>query len=448
MDLVNVFSITDIGLVRAANEDSVAVAETINGDLFIVCDGMGGHVGGAVASKLAVDSIVEYFSIEKYLDIKLAINEAIDFANAQILGYVSENPELKGMGTTLCLLIIQDNCAYIAHAGDSRIYLYLNDKKQLHRITKDHSLVQNLIDNNIITEDEAEKHPKKNVILKALGTQKNIAPEISSEAILPLNKDIFLLCSDGLSGLVTDDTIEAVLNENISLDDKGNKLITIAKNNGGTDNISLQLIKINNKKNKKRVFISKNNNIPFENTNPSRKPKFLLFIIIALLIISITIPAVIFRNKIINTFNSFKQEDTIINKIDTLKTKKINDTIILPNCDTVIFNGMVDSNNLPDGLGYCKFLNDTKTGRLSFEGLWKNGFKIEGKLIYKADLEKPRKDSAYYVGTLCDTVILDGSKKIYKSSFLNGKFYNNPKDTTDFDIYECGKKLIKLEEKN
>lgn len=443
MDLLNVFSITDIGLVRAANEDSIAVAETVNGKLFLVCDGMGGHVGGAVASKMAVDSIVEYFNNEKYSDIKLAINEAIDFANAQILGYVSEHPELQGMGTTLCLLIIQDNSAYIAHAGDSRIYLYLNDKKQLHRITKDHSLVQNLIDNNIITEDEAEKHPQKNVILKALGTKKDISPEIPTEAILPLNKDIFLLCSDGLSGLITDNTIESVLNENISLEEKGKKLITLAKNNGGTDNISLQLIKINNKINKKRVFISKNNNIPVELASPPRKPKLLLILIIALLIISITIPAVIFRDKIINIFSSPKQEDTIINKIDSLVIKKINDTIVLPNSDTIIYNGYVDKNNLPDSLGFCTFLNDTKTGRLSFDGLWKNGFKIEGKLIYKADPEKPRKDSAYYVGTLRDTVILDGSNKKYKSSFLNGKFYNNPKDTTDFDIYEDGKKLIK-----
>ena len=116
-----ILSATDTGLVREANEDSCGTAETPNGILCVVCDGMGGHVGGAEASRIAVNCIIQYFDREIYPDIKQALKETLDFANLQIIGAASENPDLQGMGTTACVLLVQDNCVWLAHVGDSRI---------------------------------------------------------------------------------------------------------------------------------------------------------------------------------------------------------------------------------------------------------------------------------------------------------------------------------------
>jgi serine/threonine protein phosphatase PrpC len=140
----DVASLTDVGKVREANEDNLGFAQTPNGDVFVVCDGMGGHVGGQVASTIAVESVIEYFSSEEKPNIFIAINEAIIYANRRIIEKWAEQPELKGMGTTLVLIVIQNGELYLGHVGDSRAYLFTDDK--LHRITKDHSYVQGLVD--------------------------------------------------------------------------------------------------------------------------------------------------------------------------------------------------------------------------------------------------------------------------------------------------------------
>ena len=131
----NIFKKGVIGNVRKAQEDSHDMkVMTPNGDLFVVCDGMGGHVGGAKASSIAVSSIIEYLNKEKYNNIPQAFSDAIQFANMQIIGFASANPEFKGMGTTACILLLTEKEAYIAHVGDSRIYLYLGNEKELHRV--------------------------------------------------------------------------------------------------------------------------------------------------------------------------------------------------------------------------------------------------------------------------------------------------------------------------
>ncbi|MDR3327969.1 MAG: protein phosphatase 2C domain-containing protein, partial [Prevotellaceae bacterium] len=139
---------SNVGKVRAdkVNEDSYKHVRTDWEEIFVVCDGMGGHAGGAMASKVAVDSVVDYISKKKYSDARQVLSDALSFANIQILGTAKENPELKGMGTTACVLLVKDNKAYIAHCGDSRIYLYVAKKKRLYRLTKDHSLVQSMVD--------------------------------------------------------------------------------------------------------------------------------------------------------------------------------------------------------------------------------------------------------------------------------------------------------------
>ncbi len=150
-NLDNIFKKGEIGRVRKAQEDSHEMKlKTPNGDVFVVCDGMGGHVGGAKASGIAVESIMSFLNNEYYKNPIEGLNGALQFANMQILGYGSQHPELQGMGTTACILLLRDNDAWIAHVGDSRIYIFLGKEKQLHRITKDHSFVQTLIDLSLI----------------------------------------------------------------------------------------------------------------------------------------------------------------------------------------------------------------------------------------------------------------------------------------------------------
>ena len=245
IDKNNIFQKDVIGNVRTAQEDSHDIAAlTPNGDVFVVCDGMGGHVGGKQASSIAVKSIIDYLKKERYPQPVQALNDALQFANMQILGYASEHPELKGMGTTACIVLLQDSEAYIAHVGDSRIYLYLGKEKQLHRITKDHSFVQTLVDTGQITDEEAEHHPSKNRILKALGVKADLTPSI--DRVLPKNGDVFLICSDGLSGMISDSTITDVLTQNTNIKSKGDTLINLALEAGGLDNITLELIQIVN----------------------------------------------------------------------------------------------------------------------------------------------------------------------------------------------------------
>ena len=243
-----------IGNVRKAQEDNHGLKlATPNGDLFVVCDGMGGHVGGAMASKIAVDSIIGYIDSEQYSSPIDAMNGALQFANMQILGYADAHPEYKGMGTTACIVLLRGDDVWIAHVGDSRIYLYLGKEGRLHRITKDHSFVQTLVDAGQITDEDAEHHPNKNRIMKALGIKPEMQPTFNygNMSIHPKNGDVFLICSDGLCGMIPDRTIESVLNEKKTLHDKGERLIELAMigetvQPGGQDNCTLELVEIDN----------------------------------------------------------------------------------------------------------------------------------------------------------------------------------------------------------
>lgn len=263
----NIYKNGVIGNVRKAQEDSHDMKlMTPNGDVFVVCDGMGGHVGGAKASSLAVESIVTYLSKEKYDTPIVALNGALQFANMQIIGFANDHPEFKGMGTTACILLFQGDEAWIAHVGDSRIYLYLGKEKELHRITKDHSYVQTLVDAEQITDEQAEHHPNKNRILKALGVTADLQPTFNyqNKPILPKNGDIFMICSDGLSGMIPDKTIKEVLSKKeLSIEQKGDELIRRAMEGetvqpGGQDNCTVELIKVDNSPHKKSVFKSYN----------------------------------------------------------------------------------------------------------------------------------------------------------------------------------------------
>ena len=212
---LNFAEVTDIGLVRKANEDNVGhlSSQQTNGygEVFIVCDGMGGHVGGARASQKAVESIKEYFSTEPNANPQIALREAVEFANMQIFAEAQSNPEFTGMGTTVTILVESNSMINIAHVGDSRIYI--NTDGVLHRITKDHSFVQGLVDAGQITDDQMESHPRKNELTRALGIADTVKVEVNDTPILAKKGDKFMLCSDGLCGLVNDTTMMNTLND-------------------------------------------------------------------------------------------------------------------------------------------------------------------------------------------------------------------------------------------
>jgi serine/threonine protein phosphatase PrpC len=232
---------TDVGRVRSANEDNHGEAQTPNGHVFVVCDGMGGHVGGATASQIAVSSVLEYFQKEKYENLIQALDRSLVFANEQVYARAVTDPGLKGMGTTALVLIVRGDECYIGHVGDSRIYLKSDGK--LNRLTKDHSFVQTLVDSGVISDEDAESHPNKNQILKALGISPNLEPTICQSPILPKQGDVFMLCSDGMNGMVNDRSMEMM----VDFDDLGrssNTLIQAALDAGGHDNVTVTLVGI------------------------------------------------------------------------------------------------------------------------------------------------------------------------------------------------------------
>lgn len=262
-DRVSAASCSITGRVRPANEDNCGyLKDSVNGDLFVVCDGMGGHVGGAVASKMAVDAIIGYLSSQKFNDIVGAMRDALQLANQIIIDKTKSEPSLKGMGTTACILVVQDGLVRIAHIGDSRIYLYASDTGVLHRITKDHSYVQRLIDVGELNDWEAETHPNKNIILKALGVKPTLTfheGDVPEEPVIPMEGDVFMLCSDGLSGMLNDDHIEVILRGRDDIDGKIRQLLSEANAEGkGVDNITVQLIKINKSGGQVRQFVDYN----------------------------------------------------------------------------------------------------------------------------------------------------------------------------------------------
>lgn len=233
---------TDVGLKRAANEDNMLNAITQNGLVSIVCDGMGGHVGGATASKIAVTTIIENLNNVYYEDPRIAIGESIDRANRAIIQKTKEQPDLSGMGSTCVMLLVRNGKVYIGHVGDSRIYLVRN--KKIVQLTKDHSYVQMLVDCGEITKEQAEHHPRKNEITNALGIPNMSPATIAENAISPEAGDCFVLCSDGLSGMISDSTICKVVSRQSEMNaqNRADRLVTLANENGGLDNITVQLV--------------------------------------------------------------------------------------------------------------------------------------------------------------------------------------------------------------
>lgn len=232
---------SDVGRTRQVNEDSMTTFDSPNGRVVAVCDGMGGQAAGDVASKLACDIIQDILSNNTFASPQEAITRAVLAANQGILHRAAQNPELEGMGSTCVILIIKDNVVTYGWVGDSRIYLLENHT--LRQLSVDQSYVQSLVDKGEITKLEAENHPQKNEIINALGIEEMTPPVLGSEFVQPDANMIFMLCSDGLSNVVNDQQIERELNKpDMSLQEKADKLVFLANQYGGPDNITVQLV--------------------------------------------------------------------------------------------------------------------------------------------------------------------------------------------------------------
>ena len=231
--------LTDPGKVRDHNEDSVIVVKNkMNEILLAVADGMGGHRGGEIASSIAISHIGKRFqdtsSVGTKEDAISFIKEIVSEANVLLYKYTSEHKESSGMGTTIVLSILTKDFLLFGNIGDSSGYVLKNNK--LSKITIDHTLVSLLVQSGELTLEEAKDHPRKNVLMKALGATTTVEMDVFD---VETDVEGVLLCSDGLTNMLDDEQIMKVLNEDRSIQDKLSKLIAKSNNRGGTDNISI-----------------------------------------------------------------------------------------------------------------------------------------------------------------------------------------------------------------
>ena len=238
-----VFAKADIGRVREQNQDYFYISEeTEEPKIYILADGMGGYKGGEIASRLATESAQKYIqnnferiTKEKEEILKL-VKSAVEYANMVVYEKSKEVPELEGMGTTLEVCVIYNNKAYIGHVGDSRIYRIRKDV--IRKLTKDHSYVQKLVEDKKITREEAKTHPKKNMLIKALGCTPYVEPDIRARNFE--KGDVFIMCSDGLTNMVEENRIYTLITQDIN--SAADKLIEEANMAGGIDNITIIII--------------------------------------------------------------------------------------------------------------------------------------------------------------------------------------------------------------
>ncbi|VDN45868.1 Serine/threonine phosphatase stp [Petrocella atlantisensis] len=234
------FALTDKGLVRSHNEDYYYVSDTPIGklpNLYIIADGMGGHKAGDIASKKAIQHMVENVEENSDWDVVYSLEHAIRVANRAIFDAGEHNLDQKGMGTTLVACVIKDDTLFVTNVGDSRLYVYADDLEQ---VTLDHSVVEELYRAGHISEEDRYNHPNKNMITRALGAENEVKVD---RFVRALNKsDLILLCSDGLNKMLTDDEVRIIMKQATTIEDKGYALMKASLDKGGIDNTTLIII--------------------------------------------------------------------------------------------------------------------------------------------------------------------------------------------------------------
>lgn len=406
-------AITDIGLKRNLNEDSIGFIEVKNGYVFIVCDGMGGHEGGEIASKAAVRFIIESLNSRTIDNPTIALQKAISFANEQIYLTAQSMPHLKGMGTTLAMLLILKDEIYVAHVGDSRVYVFTDN--QLLQITKDHSVVQEMVNNGILHPDEAEHHPRKNEITRALGIKNEVDPTIS-KVLKAKAKDRFIVCSDGLSGLISFETFSKAVADKKNPENCASDLIYLAKQGGGHDNISVQVVDVVESPFGKSEYL-------FQSTSPVNvKPKLnktLLSAIVfgcIILLAGIGWESGIFINNIISVPNNKETLDTL------QSTERKKDSLLLIRKGYITKDATLDSVNKYLDLTKKSIDKDHYIDSLKLSSKTAIGFLIDHGHVLKDY------DSTYQLYKISETILngLNGlkvsTKKQPKSALkTNGK---------------------------
>ncbi len=236
---------TDIGKIRLNNEDSFFLTlEKIKKfeNLFIIADGMGGHNAGEIASQEAIKRLIEFILEREVVgsDFGGFLKRATEHANYQTYIKSVKNKGLKGMGTTITAITINGDKVFGTHVGDSRLYYFRND--ELNQVTMDHTFIQEMVRSGRLTDEEAKGHPNRNMVTRAVGIGANV--EVDTFELEIGKSDILLICSDGLSGMVSNEEISEILATNDTIEQKTQKLVQQALNNGGEDNVTVILVKV------------------------------------------------------------------------------------------------------------------------------------------------------------------------------------------------------------
>lgn len=245
-DIMIVGVCSDVGRVRDVNQDSFYSCEIEGIELFVVADGMGGCNGGEIASEIVIDTIKEITNkykeslINQEIEIPKFINDSINESNKRIYEKALEIEKFKGMGTTVTMAYISSDEIFIGHIGDSRAYLIRDE--EIFQITQDHSLVAELVRNGSISKKEAINHPQKNIITRAVGTDKEVRTDVISRKIQ--SGDIILLCTDGLTNMISNEIIKDMLIKSQDPQKVSEKLVYTANELGGLDNITALVIEI------------------------------------------------------------------------------------------------------------------------------------------------------------------------------------------------------------
>ena len=233
-------ALTDTGRVRTANQDYVyASVEPVGSlpNLFVVADGMGGHQAGDYASRYIVENLVSYLQYTENSQIVPLLREGILKVNTMLYQESKEKPELSGMGTTLVAAVADENTLYVANVGDSRLYLV---RDRIRQVTRDHSYVEELVSLGRLERGSKDYKDKKNIITRAVGTEDKLLVDFFEVGLEP--GDFILMCSDGLSNMLEDVEMEEIVGSDLEPEEKAEKLITVANDNGGKDNIAVVLV--------------------------------------------------------------------------------------------------------------------------------------------------------------------------------------------------------------
>jgi serine/threonine protein phosphatase PrpC len=246
---LEIASLTDVGCQRENNEDSYGYWEPQDdadferlGRLAVIADGMGGHEGGQIASRIAVENVQQAYVNSAQADPQNRLLEAFHEIHRHIQHHARQNPVLLGMGTTCTAFALVGNHLYYAHVGDSRLYL-LRGGNRLRLLTSDHTLVARLLETGAILPENADSHPQRHVLTSAVGVADDIDPDFSAEPLVLQKSDVLLLCTDGLWGQISDSEIQQILSSKSSTD-ACRTLVQLAKKRGGPDNITLQIARI------------------------------------------------------------------------------------------------------------------------------------------------------------------------------------------------------------